>query len=640
MLHLAFPLCCGWAVDLFTFPITTATLDARAAALETRPVLSTVVHCVLGSLFIGCIASVLSAFRAALGHTEAGAFLRFLLREDALLPPFFDAPPFLSVLRYFLSQALLYIPALFFGVHVPSHLLAAAAPSMLPVTFEVTHSLLDYQALLDFFFLQIAIPFCLERLYALRYEIRRFLVSILRDICSLWGAEDLVDTTTLRQHQPLPFEVVWGFARPPDAHVRQAQEAADPPVRRRRFLRPDVAVDAPDGEEAPPGAEPWFRRTPWAAPDLPPSLLHLGDDEEGEEEVEGFERWRLVPVWKAIAVTVTLISAYQVTAFLFYLGPLYIGRVIFRRFGLRRSMDLYAAMVGGFVLVAGIAVVNQATMWLWRRRWRYDDAETLLGERAPTPGPAHPFLTSTPARCRAGSIFTRVHHYALVLLNLALWFLVYPILTGLVFELVVVVPSRVNLWQHPYLALQSNWLFGVGHVQTYLHLSASTLSPVTPRRRCGASPRAPPSASLTRRRGGPAGRGAAAHLPPHPARAPLPPRPRLGPVARRRSPLQNAAARPVHSLRSEQRACGCEARCPSAAPRPLTHSPPQGLLPLFGVSPVLCQFAQRYGFLLFIALWASQWLLRSAVHRFRSLHDELRDERFLVGTQLVNLERG
>lgn len=53
-----------------------------------------------------------------------------------------------------------------------------------------------------------------------------------------------------------------------------------------------------------------------------------------------------------------------------------------------------------------------------------------------------------------------------------LWFLVYPILTGLVFELVVVVPSRVNLWQHPYLALQSNWLFGVGHVQTYLHLSA------------------------------------------------------------------------------------------------------------------------------------------------------------------------
>lgn len=56
-----------------------------------------------------------------------------------------------------------------------------------------------------------------------------------------------------------------------------------------------------------------------------------------------------------------------------------------------------------------------------------------------------------------------------------------------------------------------------------------------------------------------------------------------------------------------------------------------------GYSPAACALASRYGFAALLAAVAGARVLGFLLRRVVALHDQIRDERFLLGTRLLNL---
>lgn len=150
-----FPLGCGWWLDVCTQAFVGATMESRRAFLRDSPAVSTLVHWVVGLLYMVFVSLFMSALREAIQPR----YLWFLRDPNAD-----DFRPLLELVEKPLARharrmclsVLIYAPLIGLLVYLPARACLALLPGVFPLRLHFDHPLVEVPA--DLFFLNVAVP--------------------------------------------------------------------------------------------------------------------------------------------------------------------------------------------------------------------------------------------------------------------------------------------------------------------------------------------------------------------------------------------------------------------------------------------------------------------------------------------------
>ncbi|XP_047950313.1 probable E3 ubiquitin ligase SUD1 isoform X2 [Salvia hispanica] len=393
-----FPLMCGWWLDVCTIRMFGKSISQRVDFFSVSPLASSLVHWVVGIVYMLQISIFVSLLRGVLRNG-----VLYFLRDpaDPNYNPFrdlIDDPVHKHARRVLLSVAV-YGSLIVMLVFLPVKLAMKTVPSIFPLDISLSDPFTEIPA--DMLLFQICIPFAIEH-----FKLRHTLKSLLRYWFTAVGwALGLTDFLLPKPEDNGGHENgnadMGRHERVHGQGVGQERVVALEDVNRPRYL----AANANSAEEL--------------------------DDELTDTE------------WAFVLRIVLLLVVAWMTLLIFnstlIIVPISLGRTLFDSLPLLplthgiRCNDIYAFVIGSYVIWTGLAgarycadlVRTKRTKVLLNQIWKW-----------------------------FGIIFK-----SSVLLSI--WIFVIPVLIGLLFELLVIVPMRVPVDESPVFLLYQDWALGL-----------------------------------------------------------------------------------------------------------------------------------------------------------------------------------
>ncbi|XP_047950312.1 probable E3 ubiquitin ligase SUD1 isoform X1 [Salvia hispanica] len=394
-----FPLMCGWWLDVCTIRMFGKSISQRVDFFSVSPLASSLVHWVVGIVYMLQISIFVSLLRGVLRNG-----VLYFLRDpaDPNYNPFrdlIDDPVHKHARRVLLSVAV-YGSLIVMLVFLPVKLAMKTVPSIFPLDISLSDPFTEIPA--DMLLFQICIPFAIEH-----FKLRHTLKSLLRYWFTAVGwALGLTDFLLPKPEDNGGHENgnadMGRHERVHGQGVGQERVVALEDVNRPRYL----AANANSAEEL-------------------------------DDELTDTDRWAFV-----LRIVLLLVVAWM-TLLIFnstlIIVPISLGRTLFDSLPLLplthgiRCNDIYAFVIGSYVIWTGLAgarycadlVRTKRTKVLLNQIWKW-----------------------------FGIIFK-----SSVLLSI--WIFVIPVLIGLLFELLVIVPMRVPVDESPVFLLYQDWALGL-----------------------------------------------------------------------------------------------------------------------------------------------------------------------------------
>ncbi|KAL0422610.1 UNVERIFIED_CONTAM: putative E3 ubiquitin ligase SUD1 [Sesamum latifolium] len=403
-----FPLMCGWWLDVCTIRMFGKSISQRVEFFSISPLASSLVHWVVGIVYMLQISIFVSLLRGVLRNG-----VLYFLRDpaDPNYNPFrdlIDDPVHKHARRVLLSVAV-YGSLIVMLVFLPVKLAMRMVPSIFPLDISVSDPFTEIPA--DMLLFQICIPFAIEH-----FKLRHTLKSLLRYWFTAVGwALGLTD-----------------FLLPkPEDNSGHENGNVDPG-------RHDRGHPQAVGQERAVALEDVNRP------------MHVVANANSAEEFDNDEP--ADPEWAFVLRIVLLLVVAWMTLLVFnsalIVVPVSLGRALFNALPLLpvthgiKCNDLYAFVIGSYLIWTGLAGARYCVDLIRTRRTR------LL-------------LTQIWKWC--GII---VKSSAL----LSIWIFVIPVLIGLLFELLVIVPMRVPIDESPVFLLYQDWALGLIFLKIWTRL--------------------------------------------------------------------------------------------------------------------------------------------------------------------------
>ncbi|KAL2455602.1 putative E3 ubiquitin ligase SUD1 [Abeliophyllum distichum] len=407
-----FPLMCGWWLDVCTIRMFGKSISQRVEFFSLFPLASSLVHWIVGIVYMLQISVFVSLLRGVL---RSGVL--YFLRDpaDPNYNPFrdlIDDPLHKHARRVLLSVAV-YGSLIVMLVFFPVKFAMQMAPSIFPLDISVSDPFTEIPA--DMLLFQICIPFAIEH-----FKPRTTIKSLLRYwFIAVGWALGLTDFL-------LP--------KPEDNHgYGDGNEVPGRQDRGHAWLggpeRAPVGVDADAvNRDINAGANASFAQ-------------EYDDDEPADPDRWGFVL-RIVLLLLVAWMTLLIFNSVLIVV------PVTLGRALFNALPLLptthgiKCNDLYAFIIGSYVIWTGLAGARYCVEHLRRRSTR-----VLLGQ-----------------------IWK---WYGIIVKSsvlLSIWIFVIPVLIGLLFELLVIVPMRVPVDESPVFLLYQDWALGLIFLKIWTRL--------------------------------------------------------------------------------------------------------------------------------------------------------------------------
>ncbi|XP_022638778.1 probable E3 ubiquitin ligase SUD1 isoform X3 [Vigna radiata var. radiata] len=407
-----FPLMCGWWLDVCTIQMFGKTMVHRVQFFSASPLASSLVHWVVGIVYMLQISIFVSLLRGVLRNG-----VLYFLRDpaDPNYNPFrdlIDDPVHKHARRVLLSVAV-YGSLIVMLVFLPVKLAMRMAPSIFPLDISVSDPFTEIPA--DMLLFQICIPFAIEH-----FKLRTTIKSLLRYWFTAVGwALGLIDFLLPR----------------PDDSVNQDNGNGEPGRQERLQV---VQAGVHD-----------LGLMPFAGDNLNRAVSTVGElnaveDYENDEQSDSDYAFVLRIVLLLVIAWMTLLvfnSALIVV-------PISLGRALFNfipRLPITHGIkcnDLYAFIIGSYVIWTAVAGVRYSIEQIRKRR--------------------------------ASVLFGQVWKWCGILVKssalLSIWIFIIPVLIGLLFELLVIVPMRVPVDESPVFLLYQDWALGLIFLKIWTRL--------------------------------------------------------------------------------------------------------------------------------------------------------------------------
>ncbi|KAI4342341.1 hypothetical protein MLD38_026979 [Melastoma candidum] len=407
-----FPLMCGWWLDVCTIRMFGKSMTHRVQFFSVSPLASSLVHWVVGIVYMLQISIFVSLLRGVLRNG-----VLYFLRDpaDPNYNPFrdlIDDPVHKHARRVLLSVAV-YGSLIVMLVFLPVKLAMRIAPSIFPLDISVSDPFTEIPA--DMLLFQICIPFAIEH-----FKLRTTIKSLLHYWFTAVGwALGLTEYLLPRPEETSAQENMNGEPARQDRLQIVQQGGQDGAMVVGAAINDTIVGAASDNAEA---------------------------AEEYDDEVSDSERYSFV-----LRIVLLLMVAWM-TLLIFnstlIVIPVSLGRKLFNAIPLLpithgiKCNDLYAFIIGSYVIWTGIAGARYIVDHVRSRR-----AAILLAQIW---------------KC-CGIVFKSS---AL----LSLWIFVIPVLIGLLFELLVIVPMRVPADESPVFLLYQDWALGLIFLKIWTRL--------------------------------------------------------------------------------------------------------------------------------------------------------------------------
>ncbi|CAK7329906.1 unnamed protein product [Dovyalis caffra] len=407
-----FPLMCGWWLDVCTIRMFGKSMAQRVQFFSISPLASSLVHWVVGIVYMLQISIFVSLLRGVLRHG-----VLYFLRDpaDPNYNPFrdlIDDPVHKHARRVLLSIAV-YGSLIVMLVFLPVKLAMRTAPSIFPLDISVSDPFTEIPA--DMLLFQICIPFAIEH-FKLRTTIKSLLHYWFTAVGWALGLTDFL----------LPGAEENGGQDNGNAEQgRQDRLQAAQLGGQDRAL---VALAAADDQN----------RTTLAAG-------NSVEEEDGDEQSDS-DRYSFV-----LRIVLLLVVAWM-TLLMFnsalIVVPISLGRALFNAIPLLpithgiKCNDLYAFVIGSYVIWTALAGA----------RYSIEQIRTK----------------------RAMVLLNQIWKWCSIVLKssalLSIWIFVIPVLIGLLFELLVIVPMRVPVDESPVFLLYQDWALGLIFLKIWTRL--------------------------------------------------------------------------------------------------------------------------------------------------------------------------
>ncbi|XP_076895484.1 putative E3 ubiquitin ligase SUD1 [Bidens hawaiensis] len=404
-----FPLMCGWWLDVCTIRMFGKSIGQRVDFFSVSPLASSLLHWVVGIAYMLQISIFVSLLRGVLRNG-----VLYFLRDpaDPNYNPFrdlIDDPVYKHARRVLLSVAV-YGSLIVMLVFLPVKLAMRVAPSVFPLDISVSDPFTEIPA--DMLLFQIFIPFAVEH-FKLRATIKSLLHYWFTAVGWALGLTDYL----------LP--------RPED---NGEQINGNDPARQDMIhgqLVDQLAVQ----HRAVVGY-------------LPPEELNRASfaEEDNDDEQSDSERYMFV-----VCIVLLLLAAWM-TLLIFnsalIVVPVSLGRVLFNAVPLIpithgiKCNDIYAFVIGSYITWTAVAGIRYYIDQIRSKR-----ATVLLSQIW---------------------IWCSIVVKSTVLLSI--WVFVIPVLIGLLFELLVIVPMRVPVDESPVFLLYQDWALGLVFLKIWTRL--------------------------------------------------------------------------------------------------------------------------------------------------------------------------
>lgn len=410
-----FPLMCGWWLDVCTIRMFGKTLSQRVQFFSVSPLASSLVHWIVGIVYMLQISIFVSLLRGVLRNG-----VLYFLRDpaDPNYNPFrdlIDDPAHKHARRVLLSVAV-YGSLIVMLVFLPVKLAMRLAPSIFPLDIVVSDPFTEIPA--DMLLFQICIPFAIEH-FKLRTTIKSFLHYWFTAVGWALGLTDFL----------LP--------RPDD---NGGQENANgEPVRQALYAVPVDEIAQQDQPLA----------VLEAVDDLNGSIHASGNsnitdeyDADDQSDSEYGFVLRIVLLLVVAWMTLLIFNSALIVV------PISLGRALFNGIPLLpithgiKCNDLYSFIIGSYVIWTALAGVRYSIEHIKTRR-----AVVLLSQ---------------------------MWKWCVIVIKssvlLSIWIFVIPVLIGLLFELLVIVPMRVPVDESPVFLLYQDWALGLIFLKIWTRL--------------------------------------------------------------------------------------------------------------------------------------------------------------------------
>ncbi|KAK4284571.1 hypothetical protein QN277_001384 [Acacia crassicarpa] len=407
-----FPLMCGWWLDVCTIRMFGKTMAHRVQFFSASPLASSLVHWIVGIAYMLQISIFVSLLRGVLRNG-----VLYFLRDpaDPNYNPFrdlIDDPVHKHARRVLLSVAV-YGSLIVMLVFLPVKLAMRMAPSIFPLDISVSDPFTEIPA--DMLLFQICFPFAIEH-----FKLRTTIKSLLRYWFTAVGwALGLTD---------------YLLPRPDDNGAQENMNGEPARQDRLQVVQggiPDRGMVAFAGNEV--------NRDLLGSGDL-----NVGDDFEIDEQSDSDYGFVLRIVLLLVVAWMTLLvfnSALIVV-------PISLGRALFHAIPLLpithgiKCNDLYAFIMGSYVIWTAVTGARYSIEQISKR------------------------MVST--------LFSQISKWCAIVIKssalLSIWIFVIPVLIGLLFELLVIVPMRVPVDESPVFLLYQDWALGLIFLKIWTRL--------------------------------------------------------------------------------------------------------------------------------------------------------------------------
>ncbi|KAJ7946073.1 E3 ubiquitin-protein ligase MARCH6 [Quillaja saponaria] len=406
-----FPLMCGWWLDVCTIRMFGKTMAHRVQFFSASPLASSLVHWVVGIIYMLQISIFVSLLRGVLRNG-----VLYFLRDpaDPNYNPFrdlIDDPVHKHARRVLLSVAV-YGSLIVMLVFLPVKLAMRMAPSLFPLDISVSDPFTEIPA--DMLLFQICIPFAIEH-----FKLRTTIKSLLRYwFTGVGWALGLADFLLPR----------------PEDNGGQENGNGEPG----RQDRLQVVQPRGQGQAALAGVDDVNRGI------LASGNLNIPEDYDNDEQSDSDYAFVLRIVLLLVVAWMTLLifnSALIVV-------PISFGRAIFNAIPLFplthgiKCNDLYAFIIGSYVIWTAVAGARYSIEQIRNKR--------------------------------ASVLLNLIWKWCGIVIKssalLSAWIFVIPVLIGLLFELLVIVPMRVPVDESPVFLLYQDWALGLIFLKIWTRL--------------------------------------------------------------------------------------------------------------------------------------------------------------------------
>ncbi|KAE8719355.1 putative E3 ubiquitin ligase SUD1 [Hibiscus syriacus] len=409
----AFPLMCGWWLDVCTIRMFGKSMSQRLQFFSFSPLASSLVHWVVGIVYMLQISIFVSLLRGVLRNG-----VLYFLRDpaDPNYNPFrdlIDDPVNKHARRVLLSVAV-YGSLIVMLVFLPVQLAMKIAPFIFPLDISVSDPFTEIPA--DMLLFQICIPFAIKH-FKLRTTIKSLLHYWFTTVGRALGLTEFL--------LPRPEE----NGGQENANVVPGQQD-----------RPQV-VQLGGQEQA---------MVAFVADDDPNRGLLASGNSNVVEELDGDERTD--SEYGFVLRIVLLLVVAWMTLLIFnsslIIVPISLGRALFNAIPLLpithgiKCNDLYSFVIGSYFIWTAIAGA----------RYSIEHIRTK----------------------RAAVIFGQISKWSTIVIKssmlLSIWIFFIPVLIGLLFELLVIVPMRVPVDESPVFLLYQDWALGLIFLKIWTRL--------------------------------------------------------------------------------------------------------------------------------------------------------------------------